>query len=747
MAKPHAHTADNLQKGATHHRAGRLPEAAAAYAKVLRADPTHADALHLAGIVARQQGDLAASERLIAQAAELCPTNALYLFNLGVTRELANKKEEALLNYRQSLSLDPQNLGMLQRIAAVAAQPAEFAEALALYAAFLSHTPDSAYAHYDLGNLHHKQGNLPTAIACLRRAIAIRPSCFEFHFNLAAALYQSGELADAAQSYRQAIELKSNDADAHYSLAVVLQKMNDPVAAAQVYAKALQFRPEFPDALSNLGFLCISLGDLKSAESLLRRAIELEPNHINAHCNLANVLVNRGDTPGAMALCRAALAMNPNHALVLCNYGALCTDTGDLQGAEIALRRSVAIDPTNVDAHCNLANAFAKQGNVQAATEATHNALAINPKHALTLCNFGVLLDSIADFDGAVRYYLRSLEAEPGFKLAQYNLSIQRLAAGDFAAGWQAYEARWGTPEFRSQRPPDLIQPQWQGEDIRGQRIVIYSEQGLGDTIQFIRYVPMVAARGATVVLRVQPALVRIVSTLDPSIRVVSAESNEGADFEWRCPLMSLPLAFATALATIPATIPYLHADASAVEAWSHRLPPRGLRIGLVWAGNPKNVRDRQRSIPLSKLGQITHAHGATFYSLQKGPSSSELTETPNEFPIIDLGPHLDDFTDTAAILANLDLVITVDTAVAHLAAAMGKPVWMLIARVNDWRWLRERCDTPWYPSIVLFRQTTVGQWDDILDRIESALRSMLTAQPSSPAYTLPTPDALALQA
>jgi tetratricopeptide (TPR) repeat protein len=549
------------------------------------------------------------------------------------------------------------------------------------------------------------------------------------------ALYEAGDLAGSAGSYRQALLLKPGDADAHYSLGVVLQKMGDAALAAQAYDKALAIRPEFPNALSNLGFLCAHGGDLAKAEDLLRRCIQLDPRNVNAHCNLSNVFAQQGNTAAALQCCRMGVALDPNHALTLCNYGALCVDTGDFQTAEIVLRQSVELDPTNIDAHCNLANALAKLGNAPAAIEATRAALAIDPKHALTLCNFGVLLDALGEAGGAVQSYQLALASDPNMQLAQFNLGIQRLSAGDFAAGWNGYEARWGTPEFRNKRPI-LSQPQWRGEDIRGSRILLYSEQGLGDTMQFVRYVSKVAALGATVVLRVQPSLVRLIGNCHPEFRVVSIESDEGADFEWQCPLLSLPLAFGTDLTNIPSEVPYLHADPFKAAEWGQRLAlpdargdARALRVGLVWAGNAKHANDRKRSVALKQLSALTGVEGIAFYSLQKGPVSEELSAAMEKQGIVDLNEHLEDFTDTAAILANLDLVISVDTSVVHLAGAMGKPVWVLVPRVSDWRWLRDRADSPWYPTMRLFRQSKIGAWDDVLERIEQALRALLDAR------------------
>jgi hypothetical protein len=340
-----------------------------------------------------------------------------------------------------------------------------------------------------------------------------------------------------------------------------------------------------------------------------------------------------------------------------------------------------------------------------------------------------VLLDTMGDAASAVECYRLALAAHPASMAARFYLSIQQLAAGDFAGGWQGYEARWGTREFRNTRPAHLP-PQWRGEEIRGARILIYSEQGLGDTIQFVRYASMVSARGATVVLKVQPALVRLLQGFDPSFTVVSTDSEEGMDVDWQCPLMSLPLAFGTELATIPAEVPYLRADPAAVHTWRQRLSGPGLRVGLVWAGNPKHNRDRQRSIALRQFAPLMLLRGVTFYSLQKGAGAEDLAGTT--LPVVDLSRYLEDFTDTAAIVANLDLVLCVDTAVAHLAAAMGRPVWMLIAMVNDWRWLKDRADTPWYPTMRLYRQRAIGQWDGVLGQVERDLRAMLDAPTGS---------------
>ncbi|MGP8260009.1 MAG: tetratricopeptide repeat protein [Acidobacteriaceae bacterium] len=733
-----------LNQGLAHHRAGKFGEALACYAAILRVLPAHADALHLSGLIARERGDLLASERLITQAIRSRSTVSAFHYNLGNTLELLGKRREAVESYRRALSLDPQNLPALQRIDCAIGEQADPAEVIALYEAFLKLSPDSAEAHYDLGRLHQRRGDLSNAVTCYRKAIALQPACFEFHFNLAAMLFQTGHFADAAESYRQAILLRPEDAEAHYSLGVVLQTLKDENAFT-CYRKAIALQPACFEFHFNLAAMLFQTGHFADAAESYRQATLLRPEHAGAHYSLGVVLQTLKDESSAMQAYISALRINPDLPQALSNLGGLCVDRDDPQAGEGLLRRSIALDPSNASAHCNLANALAKLGNIAGALGSSRNALALDPTSALTLCNLGAHLESFGDAAGAMQCYQAALAAHPDSQLAQYYVGLQHLLSGNFAAGWQGYESRWATPDFRNMRP-EILPPQWHGEDIRGSRILLYHEQGLGDTLQFVRYVPRVAALGATVLLKVQPPLVRLLSWFHRAIAVVSTESDEGNDAEWSCPLLSLPRVFGTNLENIPQDVPYLLADPMETHAWAQRLAAHGLRVGLVWAGNPKHARDRLRSIALEQLGRLTRMQGATFYSLQKGPASTDLVSSP--LPIIDLSEHLEDFAVTAAIIAKLDLVICVDTAVAHLAGAMGKPVWLLVAHVGDWRWLKDRTDSPWYPTMRLFRQQATGRWDDVLEQVAWELEAMANAgQPPSPAFAVPQTSAPALHA
>ncbi len=310
---------------------------------------------------------------------------------------------------------------------------------------------------------------------------------------------------------------------------------------------------------------------------------------------------------------------------------------------------------------------------------------------------------------------------------------------GDFAAGWHNYEYRWQTKMLRNARR-NFSQPQWLGQPITGARILLHAEQGLGDTLQFLRYVPMVVARGAKVILEVPSELRRLIEnarliTSGGSVQIVTRGSRL-PDFEWQSPLMSLPLVFQTDLASIPASIPYLRADSQLTREFAqHFASPAntGLRVGLVWSGSPRHTRDPQRSIPLAQLCTLTEIPGTTFYSLQKGPAAKELLDMPIDMNLVDLSGYLNDFADTAAAVANLDLLVTVDTAVAHLAGALGKPVWLLLTRNPDWRWLLEREDSPWYPTARLFRQSVAGDWASVIERVHYELQRLVSAAASSP--------------
>jgi len=395
-----------------------------------------------------------------------------------------------------------------------------------------------------------------------------------------------------------------------------------------------------------------------------------------------------------------------------------------LDEAEASCRRALQIKPDYAEVHSNLGAILKDLGRPREAEASCRRALEIQPDCVLAHSNLGIILREMGRLEDAAEHCRQALRIKPDFVAAHINLSMALLALGQLTEGWEEYEWRWQGEQLGSHRGA-FTQPQWRGEAATGRTLLLRSEQGLGDTLQFCRYASLAAAAGMRVILAVQPPLVRLLRSLD-GVELVQEIGAEFPPFDFHCPLLSMPLALKTTLSTIPAAASYLHADQVQVDAWRARLaalPKRGFRVGLVWSGTPRigfshlAAVDRRRSIDPKQLARLVELSGFHFFSLQKDGQSA-----PAEFQLTDFMGEMEDFADTAALIANLDLVISVDTAVAHLAGALGKPVWVLDRFDPCWRWLTGRQDSPWYPSLRLFRQPTPGDWQTVIERVAQEL-------------------------
>jgi hypothetical protein len=331
------------------------------------------------------------------------------------------------------------------------------------------------------------------------------------------------------------------------------------------------------------------------------------------------------------------------------------------------------------------------------------------------------------ELDEALSVCQRAIQLRPDHAGAHWNKSLVLLLKGDFAQGWAEYEWRWQSKDFRSPRR-DFPQPQWRGEDPSGRTILLHAEQGFGDTIQFIRYAPLLAGRGARVIVECQPELQRLLGGVE-GIQHLTARGEPLPPFDLHTPLLSLPLAWGTRVKTIPGNVPYIKPDPALVGAWRGRLAgDSALKVGLVWAGSPIRKDDRYRSLPLSSLAPLAGVKGVSFYSLQKGKATEQAQNPPPGMNLIDMTEEIKDFADTAALISHLDLVITVDTAVAHLAGAMAKRVWTMLEFVPAWRWLLNREDSPWYPTMRLFRQPAIRDWATVIRRVAGELQNFCSS-------------------
>lgn len=510
--------------------------------------------------------------------------------------------------------------------------------------------------------------------------------------------------------------------------ALTLHQRGQITQAESLYRQVLAANPYHFDALQLLGVIRHQRGAFAEAELLIRRALDLKPHVAMVHNNLGSVLQAQGRIDEAMAAFRRAVDYDPKDAYALNNLGNIL---GDLQRHEEAIgffRRAIKIKPTFADAHNNLGSAYKDLSRWDDAEKEFHRALELDPNSVDTHINLGNLQHILGRLDEARASALAALRLAPDSPTAQFNLSLVQLTEGDFAAGWQGYEQRWATALHAVR--PQFSQPYWSGQDLTNKTILLYAEQGFGDTLQFVRYAQILNEQfHAKVLVTCQPELRDLLKSV-PGVATVITEASELPEFDYYCPLLSLPRVMNTSLDNIPVNIPYLHADPAQISRWQNRLPDDGtLKVGLVWAGNPRlsdpaaSRVDRRRSIPLKMMATLASIPGITWVSLQKGTPSVELAASG--FDMLDWTSDLHSFSDTATLVECLDLVISVDTSVVHLVGGLGRPIWMMSRFDSCWRWLKDRGDSPWYPSMRIFRQPTAGAWDAVIANVDHALRQL----------------------
>jgi tetratricopeptide (TPR) repeat protein len=636
---------------------------------------------------AYRAGKLTEAEQLCLKILSADPDSAPTLNLLAVINSALGRNNAALSNTDRALSLWPDFVEALVNRGIALYELKRFGDALADYDRAIALRPGNADALVNRGNTLGKLRRHGEALASYDDALKLQPAHVEAFTNRGVTLHKLKRYDEALTSYDQALALHPGHVEALVSRGAALHDLRQYDEALRSYDRALALRPDHAEVLVNRG---VALHELKqSAEALnsYDRALAMEPDHVEALTNRGVALHDLERYGEALASHQRALAVQPDHAAALSNRGVTLHRLGRLDEALASYDRALAKQPDYADA----------------------------------LVNRGVTLHDLKRFDEALASYDRAIALQPDHADAHFFGSMSRLLTGDFGRGWIEYEwRRKGASTGPSRR--DFPQPPWLGgEGIADKTILLHSEQGFGDTIQFCRYVPLVAARGARVVLEVEEPLRDLLTGLAGTARVIT-KGNLLPDFDLQCPLLGLPLAFGTRLETIPSAMPYLRAPDRALLKWGTRLPTkRRPRIGMAWAGNAKHIRDRERSINLGSLLPLLDVD-ATYVSLQKEVRAPDTATLREGADIIHFGHELDGFSDTAALISHLDLVISVDTAVAHLAGALGKPVWILLTHVPDWRWLLDRDDSPWYPTARLFRQSGTREWDSVIAQVRNAL-------------------------
>ena len=605
------------------------------------------------------------------------------------------------------------------------------ARAEELYRQAVQADPAHAEAWLLLGQACQGQGRPAEAAEHHSRALGLRPDLAPAHNGLGIALARLGDRAGAEASFRRAVELRPAYAQAVNNLGNVLKELGRREEARSCYERAVALEPGFAPAHANLGWLLLDLDRPAEAEPSFRQALRLRPDSADFHDGLAGALLRQRRWEEAAAAAREALRLQPDLADAHGLLGTALGETGNPHEALTHLREAVRLAPASGQARNALGMALLLRGDMEEALAHCREAVRLQPGSADVHAGLGLVFADLGRHDEALACYARALELAPDHPEAHRNRALVWLLQGDFARGWPEYEWRWRCKELP---PRPFPQPRWDGGPLGGKTILLHAEQGLGDTLQFIRYAPLVQARGATVVVACQRPLVPLLRAC-PGIDRLAAQGDPLPPFDVHAPLLSLPLIFGTDLKSIPADGPYLLPDLALVERWRARLAALpGFRVGVAWKGSDKHKRDDVRSIPLEAFEPLARVEGVRLVSLQKGRGAEQLPALAGRFAVAEL-PGLDEaagaFVDTAAVLRCLDLVVCCDTALGHLAGALGAPCWLALMFVPDWRWLMGRDDSPWYPRHRLFRQERPGDWAGVFRRIADALRERVASEPA----------------
>jgi tetratricopeptide (TPR) repeat protein len=570
----------------------------------------------------------------------------------------------------------------------------------------------------------HQAGDLRQAEQLYQQVLQVEPHHAEAWFLLGEVQQGQAKPAEAALAYREALRLQPEYVEAHTNLGVTLAEQGKLEEAISHLRQALHLRPNFPKAHHNLGVALAHQGKQEEAAHSLRQALQFKPDYAEAYYNLGNVLMAQKKHTEAVEAFRQALRLRPGYYEVYNNLGLELIELGKVGEAAVVLRQAVRLRPNAAEAHNNLGLALAEQGKFIQAEASYEEALRISPHYADAHANLANTYKDQGRFEEALASHQLALWLQPQAASTHWNRSLVWLQTGDFEQGWPEYEWRWQRKQAVC-RP--FRQPRWDGSPLAGRTILLHMEQGLGDMLQFIRYAPLVQQRGGRVVVECPGFLVPLFSRC-PGIAQLIAEGSPLPEFAVQVPLMSLPGLLGTTLETVPAQVPYLFADDAQIEHWRQRLAHlRAFKIGIAWQGNPHHKWDRHRSFPLAEFAPLARVPGVQLINLQRGFGTEQLHGPANRVPVLTLVDELDltagALMETAAIMKNLDLVVTTDTAVAHLAGALGVPVWVALSVMVDWRWLVKRTDSPWYPTMRLFRQSALGDWGTVFKRIAGEVR------------------------
>lgn len=621
-----------------------------------------------------------------------------------------------------------------------------------------------AEEYFNVGLNLAQQGKLADSEIAFRQAINLKPDYAEAYGNLGVILKSQGKasLTEIANIFRKSIQLQPNNPDICYNLGTVLTQDGSSSEAIEWLNQAIKLKPNYPQAYFNLGLAYKEQGLVSLGIDCLNQGINLNPNYLQAYFNLAIIYKEQNQLDKALKAFSQVIKLKPDYAEAYNYIGAILTEQSNPNLDNVAnyFKQAIKLNPDYSEAYYNLGVVYTELGLLNEAEKAFKIAIKQNPNYHQAYNNLGALLKDKNQLNQAARNCLYAIKIKPDYYQSYYNLSLIfkekllldkaektirqglkinpdypkghfilayiLLLQGNFKEGFEKYESRWQSHQLTL---PKVTQPLWTGSDLKDKTIMLFSEQGFGDTLQFIRYASVLNNQGATVKLACQEPLIDLLKNIDCLTEVVSRQKPITTDFDVYCPLMSLPLFCQTTLDTVPAPIPYIKCHRSIPLIAS---PDTRLKIGIVWASGLRSTKSetyyayQKKSCNLKLFIQLLSIPGITLYSLQVGKDAQQIDEYYDEPRLVNLSPTIKNFTDTAAIINELDLVISVDTSVAHLAGAMGKPVWLLLPFSPEWRWLVGRNDSPWYPTMRLFRQPQPEDWGTVFEEVLTQLKQLL---------------------
>ena len=545
----------------------------------------------------------------------------------------------------------------------------------------------------------------------------------------AMAQHQAGQLQEAEVIYRSILAEEPDNPYALHLLGLLAYQVGNNEVAIELIEKAIEANPTVPDFYNSYGEAYRALANNELSLKCYKQAIEIKPDFAEAYNNMGNALKVMGRNEEATTCFEKAITIRPDFFQAHYNLGISLQEVGKIEQAISHYQHAISNYPDYAEAHNNIGIALLEIGKHEDAITHYQKAISLNPDYAEANNNLGIALQEIGKHEDAITHYRKAISIKPSFAEAHFNLSCLYLLLGNFEKGWEEYEWRLKL-KSNIEHTRSFTQPQWDGRPLDGKTILIHAEQGLGDTIQFIRYIPMLAKAGGDIVVECDAKLSHLFSGYEDITRFIGT-GDELPDFDIHASLLSLPNIFKTSLNSTPSDTNYIHINDNLVGSWKNKLSSlKKLKVGLCWQGSVDNRKDQSRSIPLKYFSDILNIIDISFVSLQKGYGQEQILDGGLADKITDFSSEMDThekFVDTCAIIENLNLVIGVDTATIHLAGAMGKPVWVLLPYSPDWRWMLNTNDTPWYPTMRLFRQQEPGNWETVMDEISVELGKLTT--------------------